>query len=263
MRSLLAVILVALTFHSTALAAGNDDPALMLDMAVERIKEKDYEKANVILVRLAKENEPGGLYHLGRAYKSGWGVKKNASKALKLFSRAYQVRSTYQGPVAYEIGRLFQLAKTDEGYKTAIEWFKRSLRHGHAKAASQLGVLYAQGRGVARDHARAAAYFKVAARAGNGASMIAYARYLRQGRYVEKNTTEADRWTRKAIGRLSAQAKRGSASAAIRVGRLYLEGEGVRQDLDEAEKWLRLAEKRGDRRAKTYLDQIANLNKAS
>lgn len=250
---------LSLMMSEPVIAAGNDDPALMLDIAIERIKERNFEKANVILGMLAEDGDPGALYHLGRAHKRGWGVPQNDAKALRLFSRAYEPQSRYRGLVAYEVGRIFQGMKTDEGYETAVLWFKRSLRHGYAKAASQLGVLYATGRGVSRDHRVAAQHYSVAARAGNGASMIAYSRYLRQGRYVKRNIAEANGWISKAIKRLSDQANRGSGSAAIRIGRLYLKGEGVEKDLGKAKRWFRQASKNGDRRANAYLSQISEL----
>lgn len=105
---------------------------------------------------------------------------------------------------------------------------------GDAQAQSNLGVMYANGYGVPRDHAEAVKWFRKAAEQG-----LAYARFnlgvaYYKGEGVAKDYAVAARWYRKA-------ADHGHASSQFHLGIAYFRGEGVPKDNAEAYAWFNLA----------------------
>ena len=65
--------------------------------------------------------------------------------------------------VQYELGQMFQSNNKVRNYKQAVKWYKLSAKHGYRRAQHLLGAMYAQGRGVARNHIKAYAWCKVSA----------------------------------------------------------------------------------------------------
>lgn len=69
------------------------------------------------------------------------------------------------------IGELLELGQGDPDQvpdpQSAIVWYKRALKHGHARAAFNLGSLFERGVGIERDLSRAAKLYEEAARRGN------------------------------------------------------------------------------------------------
>jgi TPR repeat protein len=100
---------------------------------------------------------------------------------------------------------------------------------GEAEAQNNLGVMYANGRGVPQDYAEAVSWFRKAAEQGHAS-----------GRGVPQDYAEAVSWFRKA-------AEQGHASAQHNLGSMYLNGVGVRQDFDQSYAWFNLAAARGFR----------------
>ena len=56
------------------------------------------------------------------------------------------------------------MARDDEA---AVEWFRRAADQGFADAQNNLGIMYANGRGVARDRVEAARLYSLAAEQGH------------------------------------------------------------------------------------------------
>ena len=110
---------------------------------------------------------------------------------------------------------------------------------GDAAAQCELGVMYAQGKGVPQDGERAEMWLERAADQGYVRAQynIGYA-YL-TGTGVEKNPVQAARWFQKA-------AERGDAKAQATLGGMYAAGEGIEHDPVEAVKWFRKAAEQGD-----------------
>ena len=110
---------------------------------------------------------------------------------------------------------------------------------GDAAAQCELGVMYAQGKGVPQDGERAEMWLERAADQGYVRAQynLGYA-YL-TGTGVEKNPVQAARWFQKA-------AERGDAKAQATLGGMYAAGEGIEHDPVEAVKWFRKAAEQGD-----------------
>jgi hypothetical protein len=98
---------------------------------------------------------------------------------------------------------------------------------GDAVAMSTLGILYAYGRGVARDYAEARRWFEKAANLGDAGAMNELGLLYYHGRGVSRSYREARSWFEKS-------AAAGFAVAMTNVGIFYHKGEGVPRDLNVA-----------------------------
>ncbi len=84
-------------------------------------------------------------------------------------------------------------------------------------------ILYANGRGVEKDDAKAAELYRKAADAGNSRGLVALGILYANGRGVEKDDAKAAELYRKA-------ADAGNSDGMVNLGILYVSGRGVEQD---------------------------------
>ena len=253
--------MLALLLGTTAFVALSDDPELAnnrssrIDPTIEeQIKQARglqkigrWKAAADLLTQLANDGHPIALYHLGRAYKNGWGVDPDLDQARLLFMEAVRYAFAYRGETAYELGRLFQRSDGDRCAEIALAWFLKALDWDYPKASVQLAKHYERGIGTTRDLSKAFAHYERAAIAGYPSSTIAYARLLFHGRYgITPDPERASFWAGKAIEGLERKARDGSASAAKTLGRIHRDGEFVDQDMDKAETWFMRSAELGD-----------------
>lgn len=111
---------------------------------------------------------------------------------------------------------------------------RRTAERGDAKAQCDLGVDYAEGRGVPQDYTEAVKWFREAAYQGDAFAQHALGVAYAEGRGVPQDYTEAATWYRRA-------AEQGDVKAQRILGVVYFRGQGVPRDLIEAYKWLNLA----------------------
>jgi TPR repeat protein len=123
------------------------------------------------------------------------------------------------------------VAKDDaEGFR----WFKLAADRGHREGQYVVGIAYEKGRGVGKDEAQAAVWFQRAGDRGHAGAEFALGLLYEEGRGVAQDSAQAAAWYRKA-------ADRGHAKAQYNLGNLYAEGEGVPQDFQAAYLWFNLA----------------------
>ena len=206
-----------------------------------------FKDAADILTPLAAEGHPVALYHLGRAYKNGWGVEPDFGYARTLFQEAARFAFAYRGEAAYEVGRLYQRSAGENCSRIALEWFLKALAFDNPKAHVQLAKHFERGLGIERDLARAFDHYEKAAIAGYPTSTINYARILLKGRYgLTPDPEKARFWAERAIDGLMKKARGGSASAAKSLGRIYRDGEFVAADPERAREWFTRSASLGD-----------------
>ena len=121
----------------------------------------------------------------------------------------------------------------------AVRWFRQAAEQGHAKAQFNLGLMYATGRGVPQDDAEAVRWNRQAADQGDASAQFNLGVMYRDGEGVPQDEAEAVRWFRLA-------ADQGNALGQSNLGVMYAEGRGVPQDEAEAARWNRLAAEQGD-----------------
>jgi hypothetical protein len=119
-----------------------------------------------------------------------------------------------------------------------IAYFRNRAGAGDAAAQYALGVLYAQGDGVAQNYPSAASWFRKAASGGIVNAEDLAALYGR-GLVTPQDFVVAAYWYRNA-------AERGVEAAAMMLALLYERGQGVEASPIDAYAWYRAAARRGD-----------------
>jgi len=152
---------------------------------------------------------------------------------------------------AYEIGLRFAEGKgVAPNYDEAAKWYDRAAQAGVVPAIFRLGTLYEKGLSVKKDADIARRYYSQAAERGNAKAMHNLAVLDADGGGQGANYKNASQWFRKA-------ADRGVADSQFNLGILYARGIGVEQNLAESFKWFSLAAAQGDADALRKRDDIA------
>src|SRR6516165_9570183 len=152
---------------------------------------------------------------------------------------------------AYEVGLRFAEGKgIAANYDEAAKWFDRAAQAGVVPAIFRLGTFYEKGLAVRRDVDIARRYYLQAAGRGNAKAMHNLAVLDADGGGKGANYDSAVQWFRKA-------ADRGVADSQYNLGILYARGIGVEQNLAESYKWFSLAAAQGDADSGRKRDDIA------
>jgi localization factor PodJL len=152
---------------------------------------------------------------------------------------------------AYEIGVRFAEGKgVAPNFDEAAKWYDRAAQAGVVPAIFRLGTLYEKGLSVKKDVDIARRYYLQAAERGNAKAMHNLAVLDADGGGKGANYQNASQWFRKA-------ADRGVADSQFNLGILYARGIGVEQNLAESFKWFSLAAAQGDADAARKRDDIA------
>jgi localization factor PodJL len=133
----------------------------------------------------------------------------------------------------------------------AARWLSKAANAGEAVAAYRLGTLYERGRGVTPDARQAMRWYAEAAKHGNRRAMHNLAVGYADGVGGEKNFAEAARW-------FKAAAELGLTDSQFNIAVLYERGLGVKQSFSEAYKWYAIAAASGDAESKTRVSALAN-----
>jgi TPR repeat protein len=137
-------------------------------------------------------------------------------------------------------------AKLDTQGESALAELQARAAQGYVKQELELAADYLVGKGVPKDFAQSAYWYRKAADQGNPAAQMYLGYIYSVGMGVSLDSAEAVRWFRRA-------ASSGYPEASVSLAALYLRGEGVKQDTQEALQLLRSAAAKGDGRADAYL----------
>ncbi|MBL4849533.1 MAG: SEL1-like repeat protein [Planctomycetes bacterium] len=154
-----------------------------------------------------------------------------------------QAADTQSADTLYEAGRAAIKAQRLE---EAAALYRRAAERGHTGAMGFLGVMLAQGSGVAKDEAQAVEWYRRAAEGGNARAMTNLGRMLARGSGVAKDEAQAVEWYRRA-------AVKGDVDAMTNLGLMLENGRGVARNEAQAVEWHRRAAEKGDARAMTNL----------
>ena len=124
-------------------------------------------------------------------------------------------------------------------YPTAMRLLRPLAEAGDAGAQTDLGWMYANGRGAPQDYAQALAWRRKAADQGNATAEFSLGIMYQQGQGAPQDFAQAATWTRKA-------AERGHAGAQLSLGLMCREGQGAPQDYVQAQMWFSLAARATD-----------------
>ncbi|GAB5520187.1 MAG: hypothetical protein RhofKO_24380 [Rhodothermales bacterium] len=184
----------------------------------------DYETARYWYEQAANQNYIYAQYDLADLYRDGLGTPQDLLTAALWYRKAGE-----QGhlPSQFQLGRIFE----DLGDPTeAARWYMRPAEAGDPYAQYHLGQLYATGRGVPFDVARADDWLQRSARQGYVEAHFALGELMR----------DLDRY-REAAAWYQLPADQNNPFALYHLGLFAREGLGVDVNLDQAEALLRLS----------------------
>lgn len=211
---------------------------------------------------------------LGLAYHAGILLKKDDALAEALLHKA----ADQNFMAANESLGIF--AETGVGRSApdpaeAIEWYKKAVQLGSLDAATNIGLMYADGNGVAKDPAQALLWFRQAANGGDSIAQYNLALMYMHGAGVVQDSHEYVRWltaaadldlipaqldlaafylrppedtapdSARAIRYYERAAQQGSDRAAVALGNIFSAGLSGTLDYDLAVKWYRVAADHG------------------
>jgi TPR repeat protein len=131
-------------------------------------------------------------------------------------------------------------------YATALHEWQPLAEQGQAVAQYQLGLLYANGKGVTKDDAKARQWYEKAAIQGHTEAQVNLGVLLMYARGGQQDYKMAVYYLRLA-------ANQGNDLAQRRLGQMYERGEGVQQDFVKAYMWYSLGSANGGVEAGTRL----------
>lgn len=150
-------------------------------------------------------------------------------RSVAVFVLAIAASAALAGPL--EEG---QDAYQEKDYLKAVQLWRPLAQAGDREAQYRLGVMYAEGKGVASNDAEAALWFERAAEQGQAMAQYNLGASYVEGAGVRKDMAAAAKWFARA-------ADQGIPLAQLNLGLLYASGDGVPQDNVEALKWIDLA----------------------
>lgn len=134
-------------------------------------------------------------------------------------------------------------------FATALQHFEPLAEQGHPDAQLKLGFMYANGQGVAQNHAEALLWFQRAAEQGYASAQGRLGFMYANGNGVTQDYAEAATWFRRA-------AVQGDAEALLRLGFMYQSGVSVSRNAVLAYMLSNLAAAQGNETARDNRDTI-------
>ncbi len=141
---------------------------------------KDYDKARDWFERAAAAGNVASQHQLGTIHYHGIGTPKDVTKAIDFFTRSAQNGDVQSMLNLAHIFRTGASGGQADPIK-AREWYERAAAAGHSGAMNQLGVIFNDGLGVAKNAATARSWFERGVANGNTFAMWNLARLLNSG----------------------------------------------------------------------------------
>jgi TPR repeat protein len=117
-----------------------------------------------------------GMNMVGRCFEKGWGTPENRAEATLHYARAAQAGLDWG---MYNYGSALALgAGIAQDEAAALGWFQRAGAMRHAKSINFVGSFHEEGRVTARDRAKAAECYRIAAEGGDYRGQFNHARLL-------------------------------------------------------------------------------------
>ena len=157
------------------------------------------------------------------------------------------------------IGHLARAQKADI-LPEPLAQIEKAAALGNAIAQMKLGEMYATGKGVKEDDAKATELYHKAAAQGNADAQYNLGRIYRfGGKGIHIDAEKATDWFRKAADLYQKAAQQGNVEAQRKLGQIYHRAEGVEHDESEAVKWYEKASEQGDSIAQFILGAMYNV----
>jgi hypothetical protein len=134
-------------------------------------------------------------------------------------------------------------------YAGALKEIRPLAQKGDSNAQSNLGMMYATGRGVPQNSIEAEKWIRKAAEQGLAEAQYNLGLINVKGLGVPQNNAEALKWFRKS-------SDQGYAKAQYSLGVMYLQGLGVPKNLEQAYMWWYLSGSKGNQDAVKAINAI-------
>ncbi len=125
-------------------------------------------------------------------------------------------------------------AYRDGDYATAVREWQPLAEQGCALAQLNLGIMYANGKGVKQDYIQAEEWYKLAAKQGVAEAEFSLGAMYDYGEGVSKDGKKAAKW-------YTLAAERGLPKAQHNLGMMYYNGDSISEDNILAYMWLNLS----------------------
>lgn len=223
---------------------------------------KDHTQAFKWALLAAEKDLTWAKMFVGFMYLNGYGVAKDYREAdtwlRQAASRGNPAAKNYRGILyrdhASKILNPLEFALTNYNAE-AVKLFREAAEQGFPDAQVNLGWMYANGRGVAKDNVEALKWYRMAAAHNNAIAQYNLGVMYEKGLGVSQDEAEAVKWYRTA-------AENGGRSGQRALGLRYATGQGVTRDNAAALVWLRKAAAQGDEEAKKAVRQQEIVRKA-
>lgn len=183
---------------------------------------------------------------------SAWTAYRSGDFA-RAFSEAREPAESGDADAQFLLGVLYA---NGEGvavdHAQALLWYARAAEQGHAGAQRNLARRFYFGEGVPQDYLTALAWFQRAAENGDAEAMASIGQMYAAGLGVLNNRSIAMQWYRRA-------AEYGSALGAYYMGRAYEIGDGVLADRARAITWYGKAAALGNGNAEAALQRLSSM----
>lgn len=192
---------------------------------------QDYAAAVHWLTRAANAGEPDARNNLGKLYFEGLGVPQNTATAIAWLEKAAESGAP---DMLYDLATALESTGQEDALKRAFALYSQGSEAGHVPSATNLGVMYQNGVGIARDLDRAKTLYEMGAatdapRALNNLGLL----YVRGDGVAQDYPRAAELFKR--------AAEQGLRPALRNLGVLYENGFGVPRDVEYADELYRLA----------------------
>jgi localization factor PodJL len=150
----------------------------------------------------------------------------------------------------YEIGMRYAEGRgVSASFQEAARWLEYAAKQGLPPAQFRLGGLYEKGTGVKKDLDMARELYRAAADRGHAKAMHNLAVLYAEGAATKPDYRSAAQWFRKA-------SDYGISDSQYNLAILYARGIGTEQNLTESYKWFALAAAQGDQEATKKRDEV-------
>lgn len=228
---------------------------------------KDNSKTFFYLKKAAELGHYRAQYNTGVYYIRGIGTNVDFKKGISWLEKSSK------GLVSARVylGNLYRYEKQIRDYKKSIFWYKSAANAGDSYAQRQLGVMYANGRGVPKDPKTGYEWMLLSAKQDDLDSLYLLSYMYEKGIGTEKNV-------KLALNILFKVAEKGHAPSQMKIADFYLYGVIFKKNEKEGLKWLEKAAKKNNKaryklglllykkkdytRSRPLLEKAARLNDA-
>lgn len=171
--------------------------------------------------------------------------------AAKLFRKASDLGDAQ---ATYDVGTMYDNARgVARDYEEAMRWYTASAEAGYAPAMARVGHMYEVAAGVPKDYAKAFSWYKRAADAGNAQGMLYLGSLYESGHAVPTPGSAEVQDSVQAFAWFEKSANADNVQAMYRLVLAYSTGTGVKADMAGATDWAQKASWKGSQEATAWL----------